>query len=284
MTIGGLGTYGSIYDVRGNQSTKAKNTASSDLSKTMASAAEMSTVRSRESVHESVVTRHTEYTNPERITSTRGIERTNLVTNVKDMTMEEYKQYISDQISKFRIDPSRSGDQYSINISDAGFEAMKNDSEYEKWVLDYIRRDMAVAAPGWYTAMGGPSAYCILNFGATKEERTGEMFSAGYMNGKGTGIFNSHADKSFWTKRSEQKKIQERIDKKAAEKKELEEKWLLEAAEKRQAYTDFLNGKTSIKTNSFSEFNDFFQMPTDPKVAGILSAYESGTFVGGGLM
>jgi hypothetical protein len=61
MTIGGLGTYGSIYDVRVNQSTKAKNTASSDFSKTMDSAAEMSTVRSRESVRESVVTRHTEY-------------------------------------------------------------------------------------------------------------------------------------------------------------------------------------------------------------------------------
>ena len=207
-----------------------------------------------------------------------------ITVSTKDMTLEEYKQYIFDQISKFRIDPSRSGDQYSINISDAGFEAMKNDPEYENWVLDYIRRDMAVAAPGWYTAMGGPSAYCILNFGATKEERTGEMFSAGYMNGKGTGIFNSHADKSFWTKRSEQKKIQERIDKKAAEKKELEEKWLQEAAEKRQAYIDFLNGDKVFKTNSISELNDFFQMPSDPKVAGILSAYEAGTFAGGGLI
>lgn len=60
MTIGGLGTYGSIYDVRGNQSTKAKNTASSDFSKTMKTASEISSVRSRESVRESVVTRHVE--------------------------------------------------------------------------------------------------------------------------------------------------------------------------------------------------------------------------------
>lgn len=199
----------------------------------------------------------------------------------EDMTMEEYKQYISDQISKFRIDPSRSGDQYSINISDAGFEAMKNDPEYENWVLDYIRRDMAVAAPGWYTAMGGPSAYCILNFGATKEERTGEMFSAGYMNGKGTGIFNSHADKSFWTKRSEQKKIQERTNKKAAEKKELEEKWMQEAVAKRSAYTDFLNGKAMLKTSGVSEPSDIFSKPTDTKMEGIISAYEAGTIVGG---
>ena len=203
------------------------------------------------------------------------------IVSKEDMTMEEYKQYISDQISKFRIDPSRSGDQYSINISDAGFEAMKNDPEYENWVLDYIKRDMAVAAPGWYTAMGGPSAYCILNFGATKEERTGNMFSAGYMNGKGTGIFNSHADKSFWTKRSEQKKIQERTNKKAAEKKELEEEWIQEAAAKRRAYTDFLNGKAMLKTSGASELSNIFSKPTDTKIAGIISAYEAGTIAEG---
>ena len=65
MTIGGLGTYGSLYDVRINQSTKVKNTASSDFSKTMETASEISSVHSRESVRESVVTRHTEYMDPE---------------------------------------------------------------------------------------------------------------------------------------------------------------------------------------------------------------------------
>ena len=61
----------------------------------------------------------------------------------------------------------------------------------------------------------------------------------------------------------------------------MEKKWLREAAEKRQAYTDFLNGKAMLKTNSLFEFNDFFSMPTDPKVAGVLSAYEAGTYVVG---
>ena len=97
-------------------------------------------------------------------------------------------------------------------------------------------------------------------------------------------VWEAQSKGSFWTKRAEQKKIQDRIDKKAAEKKELEEKWLQEAAEKRQAYIDFLNGDKVFKTNSISELNDFFQMPSDPKVAGILSAYEAGTFAGGGLI
>ena len=77
---------------------------------------------------------------------------------------------------------------------------------------------------------------------------------------------------------------QEKIDKKVAEKKELEEKRLQEAAEKRQAYIDFLNGDKVFKTNRISELNDFFQIPSDPKVAGILSAYEAGTFAAGGLI
>lgn len=139
---------------------------------------------------------------------TGNVEESDTVKSISkdDMTMEEYKQYIYDQISSYQISQTRAGDQYSINISDAGFEAMKNDPEYEEWVLDYIQRDMSYPAPAWYTAMGGPSAYCILNFGASPEERTGSMFSAGYKGGQGTGIFDSHADNSFWSKRTETKK------------------------------------------------------------------------------
>ena len=47
----------------------------------------------------------------------------------------------------------------------------------------------------------------------------------------------------------------------------------------RQAYTDFLNVKTSLKTNSISELNNFFQMPSDPKAFAhqeqVASLYES---------
>ena len=444
MTIGGLGTYGSIYDVRVNQSTKAKNTASSDFSKTMDSAAEMSTVRSRESVRESVVTIHTEYTDPEtnekvpvdisyttsyskdgivcgkrsdvggklsarelwslsfespgdykkvqdflksfsnderltfatqesfwndflqddfdiegfrafydstdngridiekamsegrtmretltaqnaeylnnnhfvgkvyseedlqpswykngqiqlsevydpsvprstRITSTRGIERTNLVTNVKDMTLEEYKNHIHETISSFSLCSDRMGDCISINISENGFKAMQSDPEYEKWVLQDIQNGFSTPLPGWVRAIGGTD-FVVANYGATKEECSCTSWSMGYQNGIGDKVWEAQSKGSFWTKRGEQKKIQDRIDKRVAEKKELEEKWLQEAFEKRQAYTDFLNGKTSLKTNSISEFNDFFQMPSNPKVAGILSAYEAGTFADGGLI
>ena len=145
--------------------------------------------------------------------------------SVQDMTMEEYKSHIYDQISSFKIDPSRAHDSYSINISEAGFAAMKEDPEYEAWVLDYIKRDMAVAAPGWYTAMGGPSAYCVLNFGATKEERSGQMVSTGYQNGKGKSIFDSHSKDSFWSKRNDiQKTYNKQMEKKVSDRKQKQKK------------------------------------------------------------
>ena len=65
-------------------------------------------------------------------------------------------------------------------------------------------------------------------------------------------------------------------------KKELEKKWLEESAEKRQAYIDYLNSKAMSRTNSLSNINDIFFVSTDSKISGILSAYEAGTFVGGG--
>ena len=202
--------------------------------------------------------------------------------SIKDMTLEEYKNYIHETISSFPLCSDKMGDYFSINISDDGFKAMQDDPEYEKWVLDDLKTAFATPMPGWARAIGG-TKYQVVHYGATKEECHSTSWWTGYQNGSGDKVWEAQSKGSFWTKRGEQKKVQDKIDKKVAEKKELEEKWLQEAAEKRQAYIDFLNGKISLKTNSVSEFNDLFSMPTDPKVAGILSAYEAGTFVGGGM-
>ena len=214
---------------------------------------------------------------------TAGILKETAAVSAKDMTLEEYKNYIHETISSFSVCPDKMGDFYSINISDDGFRAMQNDPEYEKWVLDGLKTAFATPLPGWVRAMGGKD-YVVVNYGATKEECSCTGWSIGYQGGTGDKVWEAQSKGSFWTKRGEQKKVQEKIDKKVAEKKELEEKWLQEAAEKRQAYIDFLNGDKVFKTNSISELNDFFQMPSDPKVAGILSAYEAGTFAGGGLI
>lgn len=210
---------------------------------------------------------------------TAGTLEETAAVSTKDMTLEEYKIYIHDKISEFSLHPDLMGDSISIHISDDGFKAMQNDPEYEKWVLDDLKSAFATPMPGWARAIGG-TKYQVVNYGATKEECHSTSWWTGYQNGTGDKVWGAQSKGSFWTKRGEQKKIQERIDKKAAEKKELEEKWLREAAEKRRAYTDFLNGDKVFKANSISVFSHFLQMPSDPKVAGILSAYEAGTFAG----
>ena len=203
--------------------------------------------------------------------------------STKDMTLEEYKNYIHEKISSIPWSPSNLCDSWSIDISEEGFKAMKNDPEYEKWVLGDLTKALTTPYPGWARSIGGPR-YVVAHIGATKDDCRADGWHMGYQNGTGDKVWEAQSKGSFWTRRGEQKKIQDRVDKKAAEKKELEEKWLQEAAEKRQAYIDFLNGDKVFKTNSISELNDFFQMPSDPKVAGILSAYEAGTFAGGGLI
>ena len=91
----------------------------------------------------------------------------------KDMTMEEYKEYIYNKISQIALHPSQSGWQWHVKITDEGFEAMKNDPEYEAHVLSAIRANFSFRDPfsSWN--------YSVLHFGASEEESYGESFGGG---------------------------------------------------------------------------------------------------------
>ena len=89
--------------------------------------------------------------------------------------------------------------------------------------------------------MGGPSAYCVLNFGATKEERSGQMVSAGYQNGKGKSIFDAHAKDSFWSNRNDVQKAYNKQEQMKAEAKKRQEKAMQkELMEERLQYQQVL--------------------------------------------
>lgn len=142
----------------------------------------------------------------ERCVESRKVSETGKagLVSTKDMTMEEYKQYIHDKISQIPMHPSRMQESISINISKAGFEAMKNDPEYEAWVLNDLRTGWA-QPDRWAGVCGG--AYSTIYYGATKEECHAEMWSAGYCNGNGKSLFDSKSNDSFWERRAEQKKF-----------------------------------------------------------------------------
>ncbi len=196
--------------------------------------------------------------------------------SARDMTLEEYKQYIRDKISGIQMCQDRLGDYISINISDSGFKAMQNDPEYEKWVLQDIENGFSTPLPGWVRSIGGAD-YVVANYGATRDECSCTSWSMGYQGGTGDKIWEAKSKGSFWSKRGDKKRIQEEFDKKVADKKENEKKLMKVAMEKRQSYSDFLNGKAILKSKSFSDLDNHFFIPTGQRVTQIISAYEAGT-------
>ncbi len=122
-----------------------------------------------------------------------------------DMTMEEYKAYIYNKISAIPIHPTQMQDTISIHISDAGFEAMKKDPEYEAWVLDYLKRDLAFNNP-WAMAGG---RYHVEHFGASVQEHIGQSWYPEYQNGRGSRLYKEKSKDAFWERRAE-REIQRR--------------------------------------------------------------------------
>ena len=96
------------------------------------------------------------------------------------MSLEDYKQYIWKKISDLPMSASSQMQYISIQITDKGFEAMKNDPEYEAWVLDRLAQDFRFQNP-WTAMCGG--GYVVHHFGATKEQYHGESWYPGYMGG-----------------------------------------------------------------------------------------------------
>ena len=148
--------------------------------------------------------------------------------------MAEYKEYIYNKISQIPIHPSRVRDSIAVFITDAGFERMKNDPEYEKWVLDILRKDFAVFDP-WAERCGG--SFIIHRFGETESEYRGESWRKDIVGGKSR--YDKTAEESFWERRKKRKKRIEEIDKQKRELEKLDQKIALT----RESYRDFLEGK-----------------------------------------
>ena len=93
-------------------------------------------------------------------------------TSPQDMTLDEYKTYIEGELQKIPRHFTRHRDDVTIVISDAGYSAMQNDSDYEEWVLNSVREelnfpDYLCGYPGTY------GRHVTLEFGATREDSRG---------------------------------------------------------------------------------------------------------------
>ena len=119
-----------------------------------------------------------------------------------DMSMEEYKSYFYAMLDTIPYDATRLNDVTTISISEAGWEQMKQDPDYEAWILGYFVEDRAVRNPffGW----GGNDGMVIMeHFGASIEEHHGEGFSKSVSGGHSEHVKD---EESWWTKRHKRMK------------------------------------------------------------------------------
>jgi len=84
-----------------------------------------------------------------------------------DMSLEAYQQMIREKISQMPLSSARQMEAISIQISDAAFERMKSDPDYEAWVLKDLREAFSQSNP-WVAATGG--GYSVFYIGETKEQ------------------------------------------------------------------------------------------------------------------
>jgi predicted nucleic acid-binding Zn-ribbon protein len=114
----------------------------------------------------------------------------------QEMTLDEYKAYIEGELQNIPRNVTRYRDQVTVVISDAGYEAMQNDSDYEAWVLNGVREelnfpDYLCCYPGTY------GRYDVMEFGATKEDFRGHM-SAIHKNDSHN---NLQEEETYWDRR-----------------------------------------------------------------------------------
>ncbi len=128
----------------------------------------------------------------------------------EDMSMEEYREFLYDRISQISVHPSNMQDYVSVQISESGLERMKNDKEYEQWVMDSIKSNFMSRDP--YSGMCG-GKYVVLYFGDTKEQHRSECCRAGFLNGRGDKLFEQKSKNSFWERRMQRRKeLQEQYE------------------------------------------------------------------------
>ena len=131
-----------------------------------------------------------------------------------EMTLDEYKQWVMNEISKMPVsDWARSTySSGSIIIKEEAFEAMKNDPDYEKYVLNRVRSACSVQGlPGCSNYVG----YDVI--GASPEECHGY---AGPI-GNASAFSSSDDSDDFWTQRIERHKKYMELQQEAAARRRL---------------------------------------------------------------
>jgi len=140
------------------------------------------------------------------------------VSEKSDMSMEAYQQMIREKISQMPLSATRKMESISVQISDAAFERMKNDPDYEAWVLNDLQEAFSQTNP-WVSICDG--GYSVFYVDGTKEGCHAECWYPGYMGGQGASMFAEKSKGSFWEQRVENHKKFMELQERAAAKRRM---------------------------------------------------------------
>ena len=131
-----------------------------------------------------------------------------------EMSRDEYKTYISGIIDRIPQDISRSTTESSIIISDDTFDVMKDDPDYEAYVLGGIKEIFTFRNP-WMVG-SDVKRYEIIRFGSRMENFSGSSWGDMTSTFAGKSGAQSYFDKlskgSFWHNDPESKRLQKQSE------------------------------------------------------------------------
>ena len=167
----------------------------------------------------------------------------------EEMTMDEYKQWFMHEMSEMPVSAwvRSSFSSGALVIKEEAFERMKDDPEYEQYVMNRIRSYYS-ASSGWSIGSNNVSYEVI---GASPEECYGYAGPAG-----GSGLNISENKKSWWEKRHERmeellEEQEKAVLKKAQERKaSAQENYLKSQFENQQRLHRFLMDSTNNKQDA----------------------------------
>ncbi len=129
----------------------------------------------------------------------------------EDMTMEEYKKFFTALMDSIPFDASQRGNVEFWSISEKGWEQMKNDPEYEAWVLGYTSENRSVYIP-FASWPGYSPSICTEKFGDSIEQHIGQSVPTDSGSSKKT----ENEEESWWSKRHKKLKELMELQEKAA--------------------------------------------------------------------
>lgn len=177
---------------------------------------------------------------------------------VEEMSMDEYKQYIYGILDKLPYDSSQLRDTQFIDITEEGWQQMKNDPKYEAWVVGYFKVDRSVHIP-FANYPGVEPRIHTEHFGATIEEHLGQSYPQSMSTG------GEKDSEDWWKKRQKRqeeyrKQVEEYEEKRRISREQLNKAWeRMMAQGSNNMYFDF-------ESNTVSAMADFFKMSSGANV------------------